>query len=446
MSENVEQQPTEEQIAAAKAELAKAEPVAPYRTGEFDPVWLEMYMHDPFLGGISLQVTKMADFKQPTAYVGVRKNGKSNEVIMGFNPTFMRALPMNEKVGVLKHEMYHLVFQHIFTRRIGEKSYSQLWNWATDMAINSIIGKENLPEFCLFPGVRPIDHKTKKPTENPYADFIANAPPMQSSDYYFEELRKIQEENNDGDGSMQVGIGTLDDHEQWQDLPAEVQEEIRGRVENFVEKAANKADRDNSWGSIPSEIQEIIRRMVSRQIDWRSIVRNFIGRCRTMERNSTIRKINKKAPYLFPGVRRQMRATFACFMDQSGSMSDEDIAMLFGELEGLSQETEIECWHFDTEIDESSHVTWKKSMAFPKVLRTRCGGTDFQSVADFCNKPENRGKWSGIIILTDGYAPVMGAVNGARVLWVITEDGTMEAVRPGDLACQMNSQKEFKSY
>jgi predicted metal-dependent peptidase len=315
-----------------------------------------------------------------------------------------------------------------------------------DMAINSIIGKENLPEFCIIPGVRPKD-KEGNEQSNPYADFIANAPLMQASDYYFEELRKIQEEQGDGDGDMsEYGIGTMDDHGGWADLPPEVQDEIRGRVEEITRKAANKADRDNSWGNISAEIQEIIRRMISRQIDWRSIVRNFVGRCRTMDRTSTIRKINKKVPYKLPGVKRQMRASFACFMDQSGSMSDEDIALLFGELEGLSQETEIDCWHFDTEIDESSHMNWKKGMGFPKVLRTRCGGTDFQAVADFCNRQENRGKWSGVIILTDGYAPVMGAINGSRVLWVITETGTMDAVRPRDLACQMSRNKQFKTY
>lgn len=450
MSDKVRQEKEKEEVTEEeKAKVAKAlaeEKADPYKPGEFDPVWLKLYMDDPFLGGVSLQVTKVANFSQPTAYVAVRRNGKSHEIVMGFNPKFLRELPMNKKLGVLKHELYHLIFQHIFTRRIGEKSYATMWNWATDMAINSIIGKENLPEFCIIPGVRPKD-KDGEEQNNPYADFIANAPLMQASDYYFEELRKIQEEQGDSDGDMAgSGIGTLDDHEQWSDLPPEVQDEIRGRVEEITRKAANKADRDNSWGNIPSEIQEIIRRMVSKQIDWRSIVKNFVGRCRTMDRTSTIRKINKKVPYQLPGVKRQMRASFACFMDQSGSMSDEDIALLFGELEGLANETEIDCWHFDTEIDENSHMNWKKGMGFPKVLRTRCGGTDFQAVADFCNKQENRGKWSGIIILTDGYAPVMGAVNGSRVLWVITETGTMDAVRSGDLCCQMSKQKQFQTY
>jgi len=215
----------------------------------------------------------------------------------------------------------------------------------------------------------------------------------------------------------------------------------------MVDGATKKADRDNSWGSVPQHIQEMIRKMLSREVDWRSIIRNFIGRSRTLERNSTIKRVNKKLPYIQPGVKRPMRANFACFMDQSGSMSDDDIALLFGELSGLANLTTLDVFHFDTEVDEKSHKVWKKGNANPDRLRTRGGGTDFDAVANFCNRSENRGKWSGVIILTDGYAPKMGMVNGARVLWVVTPSGTMEHIRPGDLACQMKKDSgQFKPY
>jgi hypothetical protein len=134
MSDKVRQEEEEKEISEEeKAKVVKAlaeEKVDPYKPGEFDPVWLNLYMNDPFLGGVSLQVTKVANFSQPTAYVAVRRNGKSHEVVMGFNPKFLRELPMNKKLGVLKHELYHLIFQHIFTRRIGEKAYATMWNWA----------------------------------------------------------------------------------------------------------------------------------------------------------------------------------------------------------------------------------------------------------------------------------------------------------------------------
>lgn len=445
----VSTEPTGFEKAVVSKIRSMQKPVAPYRQGEFDPDFMRLYMNEPFLGGVSCGISKIVTDKMPTAYIGVRPNGKSHEITMGFNPEFMRSMTQEQRQGVIKHELYHLIFQHIFTRSIGEQSYQVMWNWATDLAINSLIGAENLPKMVLCPGTAPIDPKTGKPVEGKYADFIKNAPPSMSSDWYFEELRKIQEELGDKDGSMAVGsgMGTMDDHGKWQDIPDDVQEQIKDKVREMIEKGVMRADMSNDWGSMPSSIQEIIRKMISREIDWRSIVRNFIGRCRTMQRNSTIRKINKKMPYVFPGVKRPLRATFACFIDQSGSMSDDDIALLFGELEGFAQETTLDVFHFDTQIDEKSHTVWKKGSPFPPAHRTRCGGTDFQCVADFANGRENRGKWSGIVILTDGYAPgITGGILGAKTLWVITETGTMEPIREGDLAVQMKKEKAFKRF
>jgi len=438
---------------ALAAAVQKADDVAGFNPREFDHDFLKVYLDEPFLGTISLQISKRADFDAPTAYVGARPSGKQYDIVMGYNPNFLRSLSPRQRQGVVKHEMYHLIFQHIFSRAPGDKHYQTLWNWATDMAINSIIGAENLPDACIIPGKASINPATGKEITGPYADYIKSAPKMQSSDHYFDELRKIEEEEQKkgNSNSIQVAVGqglnSIDDHGAWDNIPKEVQEQLRDAVRGMAESAAKKAQRSNSWGSVPHEIQEIINKLLSHEIDWRSILRQFIGRCRTMDRNSTIKRINKKVPYLFPGYVRKYMANFACFIDQSGSMSDEDISMLFSELEGFAQQTEIEVFHFDTEIDENSRTTWKKGRPFPPAHRTRCGGTNFQAVADFCNRPENRGKWAGIVLLTDGYAPKMGQIIGSKVIWVITEHGDMSSIRKGDLGVQMKSEtKTFKRY
>ncbi len=420
---------------------------------EFNIDLLNLYREEPFLGTVSMSVTKRLDFVAKTAYMAVKSVSNRYELMLGLNPDFFRALSPKQRRGVLMHELYHLIFQHLFSRAPGDKHYATLWNWATDLAINTIIGEENLPDMCLIPGKANIDSDTGKEITGPYHDFIKNAPLMKSSDYYFEELRKIEEEESkNGNGNsieiaISAGMGTMDDHGKWDEIPQEVREQIEQATRGILENAARRASQNDSWGSIPSEIQEVINKLLSHEIDWRAILRQFIGRCRTMDRNSTIKRINKKVPYLLPGYVRKYEANFACFIDQSGSMSDDDISMLFSELEGFAQQTEIEVFHFDTEIDLKSRTKWKKSQPFPQAHRTRCGGTDFQAVADFCNLPENRGHWAGVVILTDGYAPKMGQIIGSRTIWVITEGGDMNAVRSGDLAIQMKHAEEgFKRY
>lgn len=433
---------------------------AKYRSSEFDHDFLQVYLENPFLGVVSMEISKIADEGAPTAYMSARPVDNDYDLTLGYSPDFMRSLPKEERAGVIIHELYHLIFRHITSRVVADDRFNQLWNVATDLAINSIISAEGgkkakIPDFGLLPGRRPTrkDPKTGKMVDagdKELCDFIAKAPPLQASDFYFEKMKEIieeQDKNGGGGGGGGGGLMTLDDHSQWGDLPPEVEELLNERMRDLLEKAIRHADNNsNSWGNIPMEIQEQLRRLVSREIDWRSIIKNFVGRCRSVERVGTLRRINKRAPYLLPGAKRKTHARFACFIDQSGSMGDEDICMLFGELEGLAKETEIDVFHFDTELDEKSHTVWKKSQPFPKAHRTRSGGTDFDAVSNFCNRAENRGKWSGVIILTDGYAPTMGQIVGAKVLWVITPGGTLEACRPGDLACQMKKDKgKFKS-
>lgn len=420
------------------------------RAGEFDKDFTDLYSCEPFLGQISASMTKVADPNCKTAYVGIRKQNGSYEVILGYSPKFLRGLSNNKVQGVLKHEIYHVIFQHIFNRMTASPENQRLQNWATDLAINSIIGKENLPDFCLIPGVRPINSETKEPVFDPYSDFVAKAEPMQSSDYYYEELLKIrqkEQEKNGNSGNSTISIGnpggmdTLDDHDGWTELDPDVAEQLKDKLGNSIEKAIKNASRDRRWGSVPQAIQDMIAKMYSNEVNWRSIIHNFIGRSRSIERNSTIKRINKKMPYIHPGVKRPTVANFACFLDQSGSMSDEDIAQLFGELQQLANLTSIDVFHFDTEIDVENKMVWSKGSANPKRLRTRSGGTDFDAVANFLNAKENRGKYSGAIILTDGYAPTMGYVFQTKILWVITETGTKESVRSGDLVCQMKADK-----
>lgn len=428
-----------------------------YYEGEFSHQVTDLVSNEPFLASIFMSMTRRADFRVPTAYVSVHRNGGLFDVVFGFNPTFIRSLTPMQRQGVFRHECYHVVFNHIFIRAMGDKRYAKLWNYATDLAINSIIGKHSLPEMVLLPGHRSVDPETGEKASGPYADWIATAPLGKSSDYYFAELVKIMHDNNHTDpNQITIGIGgggggdgdgTLDNHDGWDDIPEEVQDEIRERIRDMVEAGANSADsQGKGWGSIPAEIEKWIRHYLSREIDWRSVVKSFFGRVRSQERASTMKRINKKTPYINPGVKRKTKAKFVCFIDQSGSMSDKDIAMLFGELENFAKETEIDVYHFDTEIDEKSHTIWKKGKPFPKPHRTRSGGTDFDAVANFCNNRRNP-DWSGVVILTDGYAPVMGAIRGAKVLWVITETGTMETVRPGDLAVRMGGlEKTFRRF
>ena len=403
---------------------------------EFEKDFLQVYMHEPFLGGISMEISKFPDPDCGTAYVGIKKD--THELIMGYNPYFFRSLSSTEREGVIIHELYHVVLQHLFERNVTDKNYAGAWNIGTDLAINSIIGYLRLPSMALIPGRTPSKMKQQK-----LIDFIKNAPALQASEFYFEGVKEILDEMEKGGEESGDGLGTLDDHSGWGDLPDNLKDQIKDKVRGMIQNAVNRADSKNSWGTVPSNMQAEIRKNLTHEVNWRAVIKMFFGTARNMLRISTIKKISRKLPGILPGVKRGTTAKFAFFIDQSGSMGDDDVALAFTEVEGASKETEIDVYNFDTEIDESSHKVWKKGRVFPWG-RTRCGGTDFNAVARFVNDQRNFGRWSGICILTDGYAPVLGQIRGAKVLWVITPGGTASICRPGDLVVQLRKETKVQ--
>ena len=70
-----------------------------------------LLLKEPFFAGISRRVDKTASTAIPTA--GVRLNTATGYFEMLYNPDFFEKLTDTQKLGVLKHEFYHLIFQPV---------------------------------------------------------------------------------------------------------------------------------------------------------------------------------------------------------------------------------------------------------------------------------------------------------------------------------------------
>lgn len=331
--------------------------------------------------------------------------------------------------GVLTHEYYHLVFGHLYGRR---RKPAKLWNVATDLAINSILveshktesyanknGERILPEFCLIPGVFP-----KSPDGRAYTDeeksalklgtVIEKLPTMQSSEWYFDKIKEEMKDEKgegggeDGDGEDDWGFDSMDDHSEWGDVPDEMREYVEGKVKAVIEKAAKVADsRASGWGNIPVDLANEIRKSVSNIINWRTVLRQFVGALVRGNRSTSIKRINKRYPYIHPGVKRGYEAKLLVAIDQSGSVSDEMLSEFFAELGSLTKKVSIDVLPFDTVAFEKDLYTWRRGSNIP-AKRVRGGGTDFNAPTIFANDPKNRGRWDGMLCLTDGECTAPG--------------------------------------
>ena len=315
-------------------------------TFDLNKVTWQLLQNEPFFAALSRRIHKSATTAIPTAGVKINKDTAQFEMV--YNPAFFEDLTDVEQKAVLKHEFYHLIFQHV-TGRLPPEGMSKMWNVATDLAINSFIAEE-LPEGGCIPGVAPFE----------------DYPAEQSAEWYFSKLQndeQFQPQDGDGDGQGQgngdpsdgQGSGglpdSLDDHSGWGDVDQETRAMAEERLKDAVRKATDEVNAGGrGWGSVSSACRKKIQDMVTPRVNWRSVLRYFIKTSQRANKRSTVRRINKRFPYIHSGKRVTRQAKIAISIDQSGSVSDAMLASFFSELDGLAKLAEFTVVPFDTEV------------------------------------------------------------------------------------------------
>ena len=312
------------------SEVASEELISSFK---LDPHLVNLMLSEPFFSTVLRSVNKVRTLDRvPTAGVAIIDQTPT----LFWNPGFLAALASRKVGGVMKHECYHLIFKHCSSRK---KQPHTLWNWATDLAINSLIPYDDLPEEGLFPG-RPLDlSKVTDPALldkwKKVSDLIESLPPRMASEWYF---TKLKEDKDISDIiNNEEGVIVTDDHGDWGDLSDEDRQVVEGKIKKVLSDAVKKCDSTGSWGSVPNEVRGELRSMVSNEIDWKRLLHSFCGRSQRMNKSHTMRRINRKYPYIHPGVKRGHTANLAIYIDQSASVSDEDVELLFGELNSLGK-------------------------------------------------------------------------------------------------------------
>ena len=356
---------------------------------------------EPFFAALSRRIHKTPTTAIPTAGVMINKTTAQFEMI--YNPQFMAELSDNHKLGVLMHEFYHIIFEHV-TGRLPPEGMSTMWNVATDLAINShLIGK--LPKEACIPGA-----------DGPFKDY----PVGKAAEWYFSKLQndeQFKKDPDDGDDGNEGGEGqpgdgqsggsgsledqVFDNHDGWSNVSEETKQMAKERMKQAVADAAKEVQsQGKSWGSVSSSTRQKIMDMISPKVDWRKVLRYFVKTSQRSNKRSTVRRINKRFPYIHSGKKVTRQAKIAISIDQSGSVSDQMLAAFFAELNSLSKYAEFTVIPFDTEVAEDKIFIWKKGQK--KVWeRVLCGGTCFDAPTKYVNSQN----FDGHIVLTDLCAP-----------------------------------------
>jgi len=395
-----------------------------YTRKDFNQDIFNLVSGKTFLAHCIMQINRQPTDQIPTAAIGFDKN--NNRYTMWYNPQFMSELTGQHRRGVILHELFHFINHHI-TTRMPDPKYMKIWNYATDLAINDHI-KDQLPEFCLVPG------------RGPFAD-LSKFPHNQTADFYFEVLKEqqdqfeealkdfMQEAENSKGGEDGEGGGSgnsfFDDHGEWLTDPdadqsgTEAQEIAKQKAKQILQKAANEANKKGSseaWGHVSAEMREKIMASLKPQINWKSVLRQFIQASQKANKRNSVMRINRRKPYVRPGKRQKYVANICVAVDMSGSVDDDLLCKFFAEIDGLAKHATFTVAPFDTKVLEEHTYVQEKGRRGPKE-RVYCGGTCFQAPTDYVNEHK---EFDALIVLTDLEAATPGP-SRVRRLWLTNE-------------------------
>ena len=351
----------------------------------------QLIYKQPFYGAVLLSLQKEINNSVPTAGIGL--NGVNYKLYI--NENFWNSLSENHKLGLLIHELGHVVNFHLTEYKHHHDKETS--NIAKDIYINQHIEEHLLPEGGCT-----------------YEKF--DLPPGEDTNFYYNELIKQKEHNqsellknalnamSNGEGSCDDGKGNtvnLPQHswDEIEDASPAMQKIIAKNTIELVSSVVESV-RKSSPGSIPNHVLEmldVLRIITPPKFNWKGYIRRFIGTSTKTWVNKTRRKKSKRFSQM-PGLREKTFSNILVAIDSSMSVSISDLKEFQNELIHMHKTGhDISIVVADTEIKDQ----FKFNPRVPLNVKGR-GGTSFQPVIDLYR--ENLKKYSCLIYLTDGEA------------------------------------------
>jgi predicted metal-dependent peptidase len=331
---------------------------------------------------------------------------------------------MEQKVGILKHELLHIGFFHLvnFTKYSNKK----VLNIAMDLEINQYIERSWLPEGGMFLDTFPELDLEERAGTRYYYDKLMEL--MQEQE---ETMQCIMNAISNGESECELPNGEkiqIPDHdwEEVEELDEATQKLIESQTKHIVEQVADQVQK--SRGTVPGEFAEILERLKHidpPKFDWKGYMRRFAGRSIKTYTKKSRRKYNKRLPDN-PGLKIKRHKHILAAIDTSGSVSTNELKEFLSELYHMkktgSEVTIIEC---DTAISYIGKFDPKKDLE----IHGR-GGTDFQPVIDYYN--EHQKEYSCLFYFTDGECSAPEGAKG-NILWVLSSRGSEYDELPGQV-------------
>ena len=405
---------------------------------------IKLLLREPFFAHFLGQVLRViSEDITETAAVGLRNKAIS----LYINPKFfMKELnSTDERVAVLKHEVLHLVFKHLYRHQTNWDSKTA--NIAADIVVNQYVSPWPLPKGAILLGqFSVLELEPEETVEYYYAKLIEarqNAPQEIKSieqelaqsieDQKKKKGKKLEKQlegwkfidgllNKKGEGGPTIW---MDDHGNWSDQSADEAE--LHQIEDAILISKNRM-KEKDWQDLqktPKFLQDLVSAILEKrkpQVDWKRSLRIFANSSRHTKVVGTMKRYSKRFGEPSTGIRIKSFQRMAVIIDTSGSVDDHSLSLFFTEIHAMwKNRAEILVIECDAEVGQTYQYRGK----FPKGVSGR-GGTMFDPAFEYLQKERKRQTFDGCIYLTDGYATTPQIKPPCRLLWVLTPDGTDE--------------------
>ena len=237
---------------------------------------------------------------------------------------------------------------------------------------------------------------------------------------WYKKLLKIIRESSAGGGEAS-GAGALSDY----DLSAVTESaELWQEDENAqkqIDDKIKKADIENGWGETGGNLVRTLQEQADFSFDYRRALTRFRANIVSVNRRLTRMKPSRRYGFAAMGSRYERKADILIAVDVSGSITDESFARFYKAIKNfffLKIIENIDLIFFDVNLKNTKPVKFTKNLNLSEIIGR--GGTNFQPPIDYFM--ENRNRYSGMIIFTDGEGDVpkvSGAIGNSSILWIL---------------------------
>lgn len=314
------------------------------------------------------------------------------------------SFPLEQRLGILKHEMLHILYNHIGRR---EDRNHNGFNISSDCAINQQIERNHLPEWVILPDQFPG---------------VGSVPVNLTAEQYYELLPKEYKDNNGGGNGSGQESGQLDDHGKWDESQGdkELQDDI---AKNMIERSISNTQK--AHGNLPSQVSDWLALVTrKREIDWKNVLRSIVGNKRVGSKRTLLRR-DRRLPNFewIKGRTKDRKFDLLLVSDVSGSVSNTALTALWGEVRHICDVTNTPVHLIQVDAHPCKPEQLKKNTR--TIERKACGGTILHPALEMAEK--HKLEYNAIVVTTDAYLDESDvrkfADTGKRVIWLIEAEG-----------------------